>query len=1031
MICKSIEKRTRVQSGVVSCFFFTVLFTSYLSAQNQSAPASPSQSPQPAGSKAVITQQIDEISLDMVVHQKKNNKPVLNLTSDDLAVTENGIPVKLKNFQLVKGDSPKGHLVTFVFEGFEGPTAKTAQNLALKILKSISLRDCQFSVLDVRGRLRLMQDFTNDRATVERSIMVETDSKAMRLQSTATTAVNLLTDAADGPRKDLAAAAEKNLIAIARTGADAAGVHVDVRQRALSQTLISALRDSHKVMQDQHAPVNLAGLLAVIRSQQGLTGRRAVIYFTQNRQLDSTAKEMIKTLTGAAARGGITLYVVDTDALATGTQHQADNAMLNGGVAFNPGPREVPGSGGMASATPVQQPSGYGFSQNALGSTADFMMRSEGNPFVDRKNPMADLAVATGGVYLDAQASYKKQLQQLVTDLTNYYDVTYEPSVQEYDGSFRSIDVKTRKAGLVVQAKTGYYAVPPGAEAGARPFEIPILKALEANPLPADFHFHTAVLRHGELPDGETSTLAVEVPLSELQVKKDTQTNLFTAHAAIVAEIKDKNGTVVEHFAEDMTKRGALETLDRDQGTTLSLQRHFISIPGTYTVNVGIQDELSGKISGQRMALDIAEAKTTPDLSDIVLVRKMDPVREDDDDPLDPLRYEKSKITPNLSDLLAANAKGVSMFFFLHPDPGVKEMPTLEMSVSRDGKPGRRMPLPLRWQASEGTAVPYLASFGSSTLAPGRYEVKAYLNHGGKTAVQTLSFEVEGNNSVSGPGGKTSGDNAIAVSAADSAIAVPGQLAITALKSPATALSDVEARMLVEDARKHALSYHDSLPNFMVLEVTNRSVDSSGRGDWKHQDSIVELLRYRDKQETRTTIEVNGKPSETSHEGMRGALSEGEFGGVLKAIFSETAKADFQWKETAALNDGTVQVFNFRVPKENSMFGVVATNGRELIVGFHGQVFVDSTTRSVRRAVLIADDLPQSFSTHYSSMAVDYDYVAINEHDYLLPVSAEMRLIKGKHTGVLNTIEFRNYKRFGSNLRILDFKPVDDKDVQK
>ena len=158
---------------------------------------------------------------------------------------------------------------------------------------------------------------------------------------------------------------------------------------------------------------------------------------------------------------------------------------------------------------------------------------------------------------------------------------------------------------------------------------------------------------------------------------------------------------------------------------------------------------------------------------------------------------------------------------------------------------------------------------------------------------------------------------------------------------------------------------------------------------------------------------MNGQSSNIEHAGMKGALSEGEFGGVLRSVFSEKSKASFEWKETDELNGGTVQVYNFVVEKPNSMFGVVGTDGRELIVGFHGQIFIDSATRSVRRVTLQADDLPASFSTHASVMTVDYDYIAINGHDYLLPVSAQMRLAIGKHQLVLNTIEFRNYRRFG------------------
>jgi hypothetical protein len=44
----------------------------------------------------------------------------------------------------------------------------------------------------------------------------------------------------------------------------------------------------------------------------------------------------------------------------------------------------------------------------------------------------------------------------------------------------------------------------------------------------------------------------------------------------------------------------------------------------------------------------------------------------------------------------------------------------------------------------------------------------------------------------------------------------------------------------------------------------------------------------------------------------------------------------------------------------------------------------------------------------------------INKHDYLLPVGAEIMLRRGRRETDLNEIEFRNFRRFGSNVRILD-----------
>jgi len=237
-----------------------------------------------------------------------------------------------------------------------------------------------------------------------------------------------------------------------------------------------------------------------------------------------------------------------------------------------------------------------------------------------------------------------------------------------------------------------------------------------------------------------------------------------------------------------------------------------------------------------------------------------------------------------------------------------------------------------------------------------------------------------------------------------------------------------ESQALISDARDRAMGYKNGLPNFMCVEITDRSLDATGRGSWKHRDTITELLRYHDKNENRSVLEVNGKPAQSTNPGdIKGPTSTGEFGGVLGAVFEPSAKADFKWRETDTLGSGMVQVFDYRVAKENSGYSVTGSNDLAVTVSFHGKVFVDSATRSVRRITLIADDLPKDFPTHASTVSVDYDYISINAHDYLMPISAEVSLLEGRHEAILNTIQFRDYRRFGSNVKILNFRAVQDK----
>ena len=733
-------------------------------------------------SVATVSTNVDEVSLDLVVHDK-NRKLVLDLKPEDFAVTDNDAPVKVSGFHLVTGDAGAAHLVTLVFDRFNGATAKSAQNVADKILKLLPSKGYSIAVLDITGRLRLLQGFTEDRTTMEQAVYIATESRAMGLTSTYTKSVNIVTDKADEGRTKAAAEAEKNLIAVAQKGVDLTGRRVDLKERARAQTLLKALEDAQRIRQDQHAAPNLAGLLALVRSQQQASERKAVIYFTQNMQMDSAAKNMVHTIAGAANKAGVTIYVMDMNALDVGGQYQVDAAMAAGNINFNPVAQAVAGSGGLAMSIPMQQGSPSGPASTA--SMAVDFLRQGGMPDVEIKSPLSDLAKDTGGAYVDAQDNVKKPLQQMLQDMTTYYQTSYVPPIQEYDGSFRTIAVKPVRSGLNIKAKTGYFAIAPSEEGGIRPFEAPLLKVLSEAQLPADLKFHALVLQFGELPDGNINGLAVEVPISELQTTEDTHTNLYSAHVSIVAQIKDKSGAVIEHFAEDVTRRGAVETLSADKSATITLQRHFMAIPGQYVLEVAVRDPLSEKASGGRMNFEIPQTQTTPSLSDIVLVRKVDAFREEDD-PVEPLRYENSKITPNLSGLLPEKTNSVSLFFILHPDPKAGSPATLEMEVSRNGAPGRRTPLPLPARSSAGgDAIPYLANFHASSFAPGVYVVKTTITQGGKTSERNIAFTVEGTAPANAPtGADTAGAGDMKLQAAPSDLHPANQLVITALTNP-------------------------------------------------------------------------------------------------------------------------------------------------------------------------------------------------------------------------------------------------------
>jgi hypothetical protein len=359
---------------------------------------------------------------------------------------------------------------------------------------------------------------------------------------------------------------------------------------------------------------------------------------------------------------------------------------------------------------------------------------------------------------------------------------------------------------------------------------------------------------------------------------------------------------------------------------------------------------------------------------------------------------------------LAPGAREVSVFFIAHADQQATDVATLNVQVLRDGKPLRGAPLTAK-QADGLEFSSYLTRFRIDALTDGQYEVKAILSQGGKAAQASAMFTVAG---VREPGAEVADADLPALNT----VAHPaGPLVISFPANPIQAPAPEELQSILADAREFAMDYGSSLPNFICEQITNRSVDSTGSMNWKYKDTLTERLTYLDHNESRTLLDLKANGNKSDPYGM---TSAGEFGFALSGLFRPASKADFEWKKTGILGDEKVQVFDYRVARENSTFNLRIGTNLVISVAYHGQVIIDSATRNVRRITQVADDVPKKWPIHATSISVDYDYVMINKHDYLLPVGAEIMLRRGQSETYLNEIEFRNFRRFGSNVRILD-----------
>jgi VWFA-related protein len=1001
---RSFLSASRVAIISLPVFLLFSLHTPAQAGHSEQAPAA-SAIPDSSVSSPLSTT-VDEVSLDLTV-RTKHNKPVRDLLPSELAVTDDGSPVQLSSLRLVAGDSGSEHLVAFVFDRLDTRTAKAAHAIAEKILGVIPEKGYSFAVLQVDRRLRLLQPYTRDRRLVDAAIGDATPPSPVP------------------PLADLTRA-EKTLIASLQSDA----LTVSSADRADGKLVLSALEQSQRIIEDHRSSPSLAALQALVLSDRLLTGRKFIFYFSEGVASNSDSHDIIHSIVGLANRAGVTICVVDADRLDAQMGSNLQAAVASSIVGKGPTNTNISafGTGSIGNS-----PSSSGFAPGAsLNSVAAHY--TAGFEFGDVdvvQSPLSGLTSGTGGIYIHAPGGSKHQLQQLHDDLTTWYQASWVPPIKNYDGQFRPIDIRPLRKDLVIRARSGYFAVRPTESSEVRPFEMPLLNILAGAALPTDIAFHAGILHLGALPDGNSIALAVQVPISQLEIHEDANTHISSVHATIVALIKDSKGAVLQRFSDDFPLHEAPDMFRADSGQVITLQRHFAADPGVYTLETAVMDRIANKAGARRTTFTVEPSPQGPALSDIALVESVEPTQEDNQI-LEPMRFRDSRVVPNLATELPQNTRSLSLFFLLHPVAGSQIQPVLRMQIFRNGQLLTEMPMELQKVSGTGAAIPYLGTIQGRVFAAGEYQVNALLSQDGRTSSSSVSFGVEGivaasnspNPSLTAVGSSSSdGTDSRLVAEAS---AVNGQFVISSPANPVPSPTDAEIQAMIESARQRALAWTDSLENFYCYEVTNHSVDATGHGDWRHKDTLVELMRYVDHGESRTTLMLNGEKSSIQPDQLQFAHSAGEFGAIFHIVFDPSAKAEFTWKQSAFLDGEPVQVFAFKVALANSGFDLSDRNNRTLHAGFHGLLYLDPATRSVRRISIDVDDIPHTLQIRASSISIDYSWISMQDHDFLLPVRGAVGVKEAGRRPVLNEFEFRNYRRFGSQIRVLTSDELKD-----
>ncbi|MHB8503919.1 MAG: VWA domain-containing protein, partial [Candidatus Acidiferrales bacterium] len=294
-----------------------LLTASSLAAQGQSQQNSSGQATSPA-----VRSTTQEVVLDMVFRDKKG-RTIHDIRPGEIHVTEDGVEQKLTSFRVVEGkasestNAPKPsaesgplaldpmrevRLISLVFENLDQEGKRFFRQSLKDILDMSPEQNLYFSILTVDHGLHVLQPFTADHAallkTMDRSMMwsftqYETQSTQVKQEL-----------------QQVLSGDEPQLQSSATGGASQAQVQsvINYRMSKMQYDMLQASEASDRAF---NARATIDALLALVRAESELPGRKVVLYFNPWLFIPEAIKEQYSNLIGIANRANVSFYTVD------------------------------------------------------------------------------------------------------------------------------------------------------------------------------------------------------------------------------------------------------------------------------------------------------------------------------------------------------------------------------------------------------------------------------------------------------------------------------------------------------------------------------------------------------------------------------------------------------------------------------------------------------------------------------------------------------------------------------------------------
>ncbi|HEU4936072.1 MAG TPA: VWA domain-containing protein [Vicinamibacterales bacterium] len=682
---------------------------------------------------------VSAVVLDVVIRDKRG-RPVRDVKPGEVTVLEDGVAREIRSFRLVERTAASTTsdptttaaqtgienvpdavryptLVTIVFDHLTQNSRTLARRAALQFVAHELPADQWVAVYALEQRLRLTQTFTRDpnalRSAIERATAAPATESRDRLAQ----------PQVDRNQSERSVDAAVAAVAAAQSTGDSTNIGAAVTKVRVAEVTARMERMVETADIQQRGQSTLFPLMALMKAQGTLAGRKALLFFSEGLPIPPSLEEAYRSAISEANRANVSVYAVDARGLDTSRSLEQSRQMLD------------------RSGRNSQSQQAYGASSRPV--TMDDVMNSETAESAlraDTQNALRVLAEETSGTLIGNTNDLGPRLVDRVTsDLDSYYEIGYVPPLAA-DGHFRSVAVKLSRSGLTVHSRSGYFALPDTDTTPVMPSELPMLAALAAEPPPHPFDYSLAAFRFDQSARGVQHTLIVEVPLNRLTFQENRRARTYTLRFTAMAVIKDPTGRVVQRFSESYPLEGPLERVPALQRGRIRFKRQFWLPPGDYTLWTIARDQSAEQSSVKSLSLVVPEPSDGIRVSELSLIRSVDQAGDSPEVVDDPFRTGSLRVTPDLDLRIskAANAQ-ISAYVTVYPGARSGGVPALTFEFTRDGKVIGRSGVTLP-EPDEGGRIKYVASFPTEIFAAGEYGLRATATQGSASASSETRF---------------------------------------------------------------------------------------------------------------------------------------------------------------------------------------------------------------------------------------------------------------------------------------------------